>query len=252
MSECTPATVMQWPELNADKADSWGYPTPFAENLIAEPGEAALVPTGEDGEIVYRGPTVMEGYWNNPDANAEVFTGGRLHSGDLGRIDAEGVVWFTDRMGSRIGRLDPVTGEIRQYPTPRPHTAPYGIAVDRTGQIWYAGSGVGSVGRLDPQTGAIREYPIPGATVGPNAVVATRDRVWFTLRRSHQYGWLDPETGELREPEEPELEPDDVGVGVGVGAGLRVPTSTISVTGSTERTDTTTVRETSTPSTTVI
>lgn len=98
MSECTPATVMQWPELNPDKSDSWGYPTPFAENRIAEPGEAALVPTGTDGELVYRGPTVMEGYWNNPAANAEVFTGGRLHSGDLGRIDAEGVVWFADRV----------------------------------------------------------------------------------------------------------------------------------------------------------
>lgn len=98
MSECTPATVMQWPELNPDKSDSWGYPTPFAENLIAEPNAATLVPTGEEGEIVYRGPTVMEGYWNNPEANAEVFTGGRMHSGDLGRIDAEGVVWFADRV----------------------------------------------------------------------------------------------------------------------------------------------------------
>src|SRR5690606_26557838 len=46
----------------------------------------------------YRGPTVMEGYWNNPQANAEAFVGGRLHSGDLGRIDDEGVVWFADRV----------------------------------------------------------------------------------------------------------------------------------------------------------
>ena len=98
MSECTPATVMQWPELNPDKSDSWGYPTPFAENRIAEPGEATPVPAGEDGEIVYRGPTVMEGYWNNPVANAQVFTGGHMHSGDLGRIDSEGVVWFSDRV----------------------------------------------------------------------------------------------------------------------------------------------------------
>ena len=98
MSECTPATVMQWPELNPDKSDSWGYPSPIAENRIAEPGGGALVPTDEEGEIVYRGPTVMEGYWNNPDANAEAFTGGHLHSGDLGHLDAEGVVWFSDRV----------------------------------------------------------------------------------------------------------------------------------------------------------
>ena len=98
MSECTPATVMQWPELNPDKSDSWGYPTPIAENRISEPGGAELMPVGQEGEIVYRGPTVMEGYWNNPEANAAAFVGGRLHSGDLGRIDREGVVWFADRV----------------------------------------------------------------------------------------------------------------------------------------------------------
>jgi acyl-CoA synthetase (AMP-forming)/AMP-acid ligase II len=98
MSECTPATVMQWPELNPDKSDSWGYPTPIAQNRICEPGGDQLLDADTDGEIAYRGPTVMEGYWNNPEANAEAFVGGHLHSGDLGRIDSEGVVWFTDRV----------------------------------------------------------------------------------------------------------------------------------------------------------
>lgn len=98
MSECTPATVMQWPELNPDKSDSWGYPSPTAENRICEPGGEEVLGRDADGEIAYRGPTVMEGYWNNPDANAEVFVGGHLHSGDLGRIDSDGVVWFADRV----------------------------------------------------------------------------------------------------------------------------------------------------------
>src|SRR5699024_3496470 len=98
MSECTPATVMQWPELNPDKSASWGYGTPATENRICEPGGPELLPADTDGELAYRGPTVMEGYWNNPDANAAAFVGGHLHSGDLGRIDADGVVWFTDRV----------------------------------------------------------------------------------------------------------------------------------------------------------
>ena len=98
MSECTPATVMQWPELNPDKSDSWGYPSPTAENRIVEPGGEEVLDRDTDGELAYRGPTVMEGYWNNPQANAEVFVGGHMHSGDLGRIDAEGVVWFSDRV----------------------------------------------------------------------------------------------------------------------------------------------------------
>lgn len=98
MSECTPATVMQWPELNPDKSASWGYGTPSTENRICEPGGPELLPRDTDGELAYRGPTVMEGYWNNPDANADAFVGGHLHSGDLGRIDADGVVWFSDRV----------------------------------------------------------------------------------------------------------------------------------------------------------
>lgn len=98
MTECTPATVMQWPELNPDKSASWGYGTPSTENRICEPGETEVLGRDTDGELAYRGPTVMEGYWNNPEANAAVFTGGHMHSGDLGRIDAEGVVWFSDRV----------------------------------------------------------------------------------------------------------------------------------------------------------
>ena len=98
MSECTPATVLQWPEDAAAKKDSWGHPSPTTLNRIVEPGTADPVATDVEGELVYRGPTVMEGYWNDPAANAAAFAGGVLHSGDLGRIDDENVVWFTDRV----------------------------------------------------------------------------------------------------------------------------------------------------------
>jgi len=98
MSECTPATVLQWPEDAPAKKDSWGHPSPTTLNRIVEPGTADPVATDVEGELVYRGPTVMEGYWNDPAANAAAFAGGVLHSGDLGRIDDENVVWFTDRV----------------------------------------------------------------------------------------------------------------------------------------------------------
>jgi fatty-acyl-CoA synthase len=53
---------------------------------------------GEVGEIVYRGPTLMAGYWNNPGATAEAFTGGWFHSGDLVRADDEvSSTWWTAR-----------------------------------------------------------------------------------------------------------------------------------------------------------
>ena len=60
------------------------------------------VPVGEVGEIVYRAPTLMSGYWNNPTATAEAFAGGWFHSGDLVRMDDDGYVWVVDRKKDMI------------------------------------------------------------------------------------------------------------------------------------------------------
>ncbi|MBD0323653.1 MAG: AMP-binding protein, partial [Aldersonia sp.] len=57
---------------------------------------------GEVGEIVYRGPTMMQGYWNKPEATAEAFFGGWFHSGDLVKQDEEGFVWVVDRKKDMI------------------------------------------------------------------------------------------------------------------------------------------------------
>jgi fatty-acyl-CoA synthase len=60
------------------------------------------VPVGGVGEIVYRAPTLMSGYWNNPEATAEAFAGGWFHSGDLVRMDEDGYVWVVDRKKDMI------------------------------------------------------------------------------------------------------------------------------------------------------
>jgi fatty-acyl-CoA synthase len=60
------------------------------------------VKPGEVGEIVYRGPTLMAGYWNDPEATAEAFAGGWFHSGDLVRADEEGFLYVVDRKKDMI------------------------------------------------------------------------------------------------------------------------------------------------------
>lgn len=60
------------------------------------------VAPGEVGEIVYRGPTMMAGYWNKPEETAKAFAGGWFHSGDLVRVDDEGFVYVVDRVKDMI------------------------------------------------------------------------------------------------------------------------------------------------------
>ena len=63
---------------------------------VRDPSGVAL-PTGEQGEIWFKGPMVIRGYWNRPDATAEAIVDGWLRTGDVGRIDAEGFVYVEDR-----------------------------------------------------------------------------------------------------------------------------------------------------------
>jgi acyl-CoA synthetase (AMP-forming)/AMP-acid ligase II len=59
--------------------------------------EGNLLPRGKSGEIVYRGPQALESYLDNDAATDEALAGGWFHSGDLGRFDETGMLWFEDR-----------------------------------------------------------------------------------------------------------------------------------------------------------
>lgn len=60
------------------------------------------VPSGEVGEIVYRGPSMMKGYWQMPEATEKTLKGGWLRSGDLGRFDDDGYLYVVDRQKDMI------------------------------------------------------------------------------------------------------------------------------------------------------
>ncbi|GAA2796883.1 class I adenylate-forming enzyme family protein [Saccharopolyspora taberi] len=100
-TETTPLSELQWPEHQGEKDNSWGPPVATTDVRIMGP-DGGLLPPGEEGEIVYRTPQLMDGYWNNPGANAEAFAHGWFHGGDVGYLDEEGVVWFTDRTKDMI------------------------------------------------------------------------------------------------------------------------------------------------------
>jgi fatty-acyl-CoA synthase len=106
------------------------------------------VPIGEVGEIVYRAPTLMAGYWNNPQATAEAFAGGWFHSGDLVRSDAEGYIWVVDRKKDMIisGGENIYCAEVENVLAAHP-----GIVE------------VAVIGRADPTWG---EVPVAVAAIG--------------------------------------------------------------------------------------
>jgi long-chain acyl-CoA synthetase len=98
----SPSTIMP-PELTAEHIDSVGLPCPGAEIIVVD-AEGRELPRGEIGEIWIHGGSVIRGYWNNPKATSESFTGGFWHSGDLGSIDAKNFVRVFDRQKDMINR----------------------------------------------------------------------------------------------------------------------------------------------------
>jgi long-chain acyl-CoA synthetase len=83
---------------------SVGPPVPTVEVRIADPGGRPLG-VGETGEVCVRGPILMKGYWNKPEATAEVIDAdGFLHTGDIGHLDDEGYLTITDRKKDMIIR----------------------------------------------------------------------------------------------------------------------------------------------------
>ncbi|MGW7696015.1 AMP-binding protein [Streptomyces asiaticus] len=107
-TECKRISIMP-PEEDGERPDSVGLPLPGTTvEILGADGEP--VPVGETGEIVASGPHVMPGYWNNPELTARTFrreerTGAlRLHTGDYGRLDADGYLYFAGRRDDMFKR----------------------------------------------------------------------------------------------------------------------------------------------------
>ncbi|MDI3387500.1 long-chain-fatty-acid--CoA ligase [Streptomyces sp. B-S-A8] len=100
-TETSPITCVLRGADSLRKLGSVGRPIPSIQHRIVDP-DMNDVAVGEVGEIVYRGPTLTQGYWRKPQETAEAFAGGWFHSGDLVRRDDEGFVWVVDRKKDMI------------------------------------------------------------------------------------------------------------------------------------------------------
>jgi len=112
---------------------------------------------------------------------------------------ADGSIWWAGQFGNLIGRLNPVTGEMKEYPLPamaKPHT----IELDPKGTPWYTGNMNGTVGKIDPVTGQATVYkmPDPNAKDPHTLIFDKKGTAFFTLQNSNMVGRLNPETGEVK------------------------------------------------------
>ena len=117
---------------------STGRATPILQIEIRDPDDNP-VPTGERGEIWFKGPHLIRGYWNKPDATAEVLVDGWLRSGDIGRIDDEGFVYVEDRAKDMVlrGGENVYCAEVEAalYEHPKVHEAAvFGVPHERLGE----------------------------------------------------------------------------------------------------------------------
>jgi len=118
---------------------SVGHAFTGAEVIVADADDRPL-PSGEIGEILVRGDTVMAGYWNNPGASAETLRNGWLHTGDVGSMDEDGFLTLKDRSKDVI-----ISGGSNIYPR----------EVEEVLLLHPAVSEVSVVGQADPEWGEI-------------------------------------------------------------------------------------------------
>jgi acyl-CoA synthetase (AMP-forming)/AMP-acid ligase II len=95
-TEMSPVTTFFRPEHQLSHSGAVGTQVVNVQIGIMSP-DGELLDRGEEGEIVYRGPQALNEYLKDPRTTEAAFAGGWFHSGDVGRLDPDGMLWFTDR-----------------------------------------------------------------------------------------------------------------------------------------------------------
>jgi long-chain acyl-CoA synthetase len=104
---CSTATMTPY---DAPRHGTVGRPVPGCDLKVVD-DDGRELPTGEDGDVLVRGQGVMLGYWQDPEATAEVLVDGWLRTGDVGHVDADGYLTIVDRKKDLV-----IRGGFNVYP----------------------------------------------------------------------------------------------------------------------------------------
>lgn len=108
-------------------------------------------------------------------------------------VDKDGIVWFSERRGNKIGRFDPATETFKEYDLPGPEASPYAIGLDRNGMVWYASHEQDLLGRLNPATGKVTEYPFPHSEISMREFfLDDKGHIWYGSTANDLIGYFIP------------------------------------------------------------
>ncbi len=159
LTECSSLGTVLPSELALERSDSVGFPVPGTNAEVRDP-DGAVLPAGEPGELYLRGPHIVQGYFGAPEKTRDAIRDGWLKTGDIARIDADGLVYVLDRAKDMINR----GGE-----------KVYGLEVEN---VLYMCPGVAEAavfGIPHPVFGEVPAacvVPLPGASIDPEQVVS--------------------------------------------------------------------------------
>ena len=111
----------------------------------------------------------------------------------------DGTIWFAGQWANVIGKINPGTGEMKEYALPA-NAMPHTVTLDARGNVWYTGNKNATIGYLDPKTEKITEFkmPDPAAKDPHSAIFDAKGILWFTMQLSNRVGRLDPATGDIK------------------------------------------------------
>jgi virginiamycin B lyase len=112
---------------------------------------------------------------------------------------ADGSIWYAGQFGNLIGRLDPKTGQAKEYPLPA-NAMPHTVQLDPKGRPWFSGNKNGSIGWVDPATGKATVYKMPDPEAMDVHTITFDKKGWvyFTFQWANMIGRLNPDTGDIK------------------------------------------------------
>lgn len=145
----------------------------------------------------HRAPTIVEGKTQITFQEWVVPTLGQRSRDPAEAPD--GSIWWVGQWGNIAGRIDPRSGDMREYTLP-PGTMPHSVTLDPSGGVWLTGNKNASIVKLNPASGDTTVYPMPDpAARDPHTAVFDANGIlWFTLQHANRIGRLDPTNSKIQ------------------------------------------------------